>query len=247
MKPLFLVPVFLLGLVAVACEGDTTVNVPESQGESATTGIVVSGLGEVRADPDTAYLSIGIETSGTTVAETRELAAAAATRLVDAVKDAGVQDDDIRTVGLSISPQYAYPENKKPELVGYTASNQVYITIRELDSVSQVIDDAVDAGGDAARVQGISFGIDDPAPQLKEAREKAMADAAGRAATYAEGAGASVGAVLAITESSGAQPYYPEAPAIGRPAAVDSGTSTPIQPGQTLVAVSVTVRYAIGE
>lgn len=247
MKPLLLAPLFLLGLLAAACQGDTTVNVPEPTGETATTGIVVSGLGEVRADPDTAYLSVGIETSGATVAETRELAAAAATRLVEAVRAAGVEEKDIRTVGLSISPQYVYPENKKPELTGYVASNQVSVTIRELDSVSRVIDDAVEAGGDAARVQGISFGIDDPAPQLKEAREKAMADAAARAATYAEGAGASVGPVLAISESSGSQPIYPAVPATGRAADFAGGTSTPIQPGQTVISVSVTVRYAIGE
>ena len=75
-----LIPILALALFATACEGDTTVNVPP-QDSNVTEGISVSGLGEVRTEPDIAIISIGIEASGSTVQEARDKGADAANKL----------------------------------------------------------------------------------------------------------------------------------------------------------------------
>ena len=236
-----LVPIVVLAFLASACEGDTTVNVPPEGDSTVTDGIIVSGLGEVRTEPDIAIISIGIEASATTVQEARESGAAAATRLIASLTANGVEDKDILTTSVNIYPQYFYSQNEPPRITGYIANNQLAVTVRDLDKAGKVIDDGVAAAGDAARLQGISFGIDDPKPFLKEAREKAIDDAKSRAETYAAAAGVKVGVILSISESSSSTGPILRAPATG--GSFDS--ATPIQPGETTVSASVTIRFAI--
>lgn len=236
-----LVPILALAFIATACEGDTTVNVPPLGDSSVTDGITVSGLGEVRTEPDIAIVNIGIEASGATVQEARGTGADAASKLIASVKANGVEDKDIVTTSVNIYPQYFYSQNEPPRITGYIANNQLAVTVRDLDKAGKVIDDGVAAAGDAARLQGISFGIDDPKPFLKEAREKAIADAKSRAETYAAAAGVKVGAVLSISESSGSTGPILRAPATG--GSFDS--ATPIQPGETTVSTTVAIRFAI--
>lgn len=230
------------GAVLAACEGDTTVNVPEGATVTQSTGITVNGSGEARGVPDIAMVNIGIEAQGATVAEARSKGAEAATRLIASLKANGLQDRDIRTTNVSIQARYEYPENREPRIVGYTAMNMLVVTIRSLDNAGKVIDDGVAAGGDSARLQGIAFGFDNPEALLSEARTKAIENARKRAEDYAKAAGVKVGQVEVISEFSAASPY-PDAPATGR--AFADEFQTPIQPGETTTTVTVTVRYAI--
>lgn len=236
-----LVPIFALALFLTGCEGDTTVNVPPQGDSNTTNGITVSGLGEVRAAPDIAIINIGIEASGATVQEARDKGADAANKLIASLKGNGVEDKDILTTSVNIYPQYFYSQNDPPRITGYIANNQLAVTVRDLEKAGKVIDDGVAAGGDAARLQGIAFGIDDPEPLLKEAREKAVADAKSRAETYAGAAGVKIGAIVSISESSSTGSPILRAPATG--GSFDS--ATPIQPGETTVSANVAIRFAI--
>lgn len=73
-------------------------------------GIWVSGQGSVTIQPDLVVLSVGVETTGVTVAQARDEAAAAMDAIVKALKDRGVADRDIQTAYYSISPRYEYGE-----------------------------------------------------------------------------------------------------------------------------------------
>lgn len=235
-----LIPILALAMFATACEGGTTVNVPP-QDSTVTDGISVSGLGEVRTEPDIAIINIGIEASGATVQEARDKGADAANKLIASLKSNGVEEKDILTTSVNLYPQYFYSQNDPPRITGYIANNQLAVTVRDLEKAGKVIDDGVAAGGDAARLQGIQFGIDDPEPLLKEAREKAVADARSRAETYAAAAGVKLGAIVAISESSPSSIPILRVPATG----YDAAAETPIQPGETMVSASVAIRFAI--
>ncbi|MCL4240652.1 MAG: SIMPL domain-containing protein [Dehalococcoidia bacterium] len=235
-----LIPILALALFATACEGGTTVNVPPHD-STVTDGISVSGLGEVRTEPDIAIINIGIEASGATVQEARDKGADAANKLIASLKSNGVEEKDILTTSVNLYPQYFYSQNDPPRITGYIANNQLAVTVRDLEKAGKVIDDGVAAGGDSARLQGIQFGIDDPKPLLKEAREKAVADARARAETYAAASGVKLGAIVAISESSPPSIPILRAPATG----YDAAAETPIQPGETTVSASVAIRFAI--
>jgi uncharacterized protein YggE len=234
--------IFVLGLAlaASACKGNTNVNLTNTGEEALASGITVLGVGEVKATPDLAIVSLGVEASAPTVAAARDAGADAASKLIAAVKSNGVADADVQTTNLALNPQYEYANNSSPRVVGYTSVNTVRVTIKDLAVVGATIDAALTAAGDTGRLQGIQFGFADREPLLTEARKQAMDNARSRAEAFAEGAGVKVGDILSITETSTTTPLFSE-----RLAAADFAASTPIEPGESASTVTVTVRYAI--
>ena len=163
--------------------------------------------------------------------------------LIKAVKDQDVASKDIQTRSVSLYPNYS--PNTANKIVGYQLSNQVAVCVRDISKASDIIDAAVKAGGNSARVQGISFGIENPDSALAQAREKAYANAKAKAEQYAKLAGVSLGSPLHISEGS-------EIPATPMPygevrmmkAAMD-GATTPVQAGEQEVSVTVDVMFGI--
>lgn len=231
-----------LGLAACADAGETTI----AAADNGTTGISVTGQGEAEAPPDTGYVRVGVSVTAATVAEARETAATAAAAIIEAVKARGVDEKDIQTVDVSIYPNYSTPPaGEAPRLVSYTMTNTVAVTIRDLEVFSQIVDDAIAAGGDNSRLQGISFGIEDDEALLREAREKAMADARAKAEQLASLAGVEIGEPLSITESLQSIPDY--GLYFGLPLPPATGGPTPIEPGTAKVVVTVNVRWSIAD
>ncbi|MGD9701781.1 MAG: SIMPL domain-containing protein [Acidimicrobiia bacterium] len=209
---------------------------------SSTSGITVSGVGTVLGRPDTMTVTIGVNVVRPTVSAATTDAAASATALFDALKAAGVADEDIQTQDYSIWPQYRYDEGKSPELTGYQVANTVVAKIRDVDAAGTVIDAAVAAGGDSSIVQGIGFSVEDDTERLAEARAKAFADAKAKAEQLAELAGVELGRVVQMAETIGGQ-----SPLAGiESAAADAASRTPIEAGQVASEVRVDVVFAIG-
>ena len=154
----------------------------------------------------------------------------------------GVDEQDVKTRFFNIYPQYNYRNETAPEITGFTVNNQVTVIVRDIDTASDVLDDAIDAGGDFVRVNGISFTVDEPEQYLDEAREKAVSNAREHAETLASAAGVSVGGVRSISESSGG--YYPPEPRMAMDSAA-AGGSTAISPGEQELTVSVFVVFDI--
>jgi uncharacterized protein YggE len=208
-----------------------------------STGIVVQGRGEMDVQPDVAVVQLGVEATAPSVADAREQAAEAANRLMSALQNDGVAREDIQTRGLSIQPHYVYPPmGGEPKIDGYTVSNHVSAKIRRIDGASRVIDDAVEAGGDAVRLHGIQFEVDDPSDVRTAAREKAIAEARAKAEQMAALSGVKLGAPLAIEEISFSNPGWPVPMMEGLN---KDASSTPVSPGLTKVAVEIRVRWAI--
>jgi uncharacterized protein YggE len=249
---------WLAGLVALVvpavalagCTGDTTegqiagspveINLNNQQ-----EGIWVNGEGEVTAIPDIANISLGIEAQAATVTEARTEAATAMEEVIKALTDKGVADKDIRTQYFNISKVTRWDDETRQEVViGYRVTNTVDVKIREIDEAGSIIDAVALAGGDLTRVNGISFTIDDPTVYQREARDKAMADAKGRAEQLATLAGVTLGKPIYISESY----YYPRGTSYKGISAVDmeeAAPMTPISPGEMEITLSVQVVYAI--
>ncbi|MDQ3031058.1 MAG: SIMPL domain-containing protein [Myxococcota bacterium] len=204
-------------------------------------GIQVVGEGKAEARPDRARFEIGIEARRPTVAEAREASASAQTRVLDAIRAAGIASEDIQTTQLSIQPEYEYTEGGR-NLLGYTARNTVQVRVREIDSVSDVVDAGVRAGGDDVRLQGIGFELSDPESLRATAREEAMTEARATAEQLARLAGVELGEPIAIEEVvSGGGPV----PMMQMRMADSAETSTPVEAGTTEVQVQLRVRWSI--
>lgn len=233
---LAVVTVLAAALLVTACGDETTVI-----GGADQAGISVSGRGEVQGEPDTGYFTVGVETTRDTVAEAREAAATLANRVVESLRRNGVDEDDIRTTSFAIYPRYDYRNGEPPRITGYTVTNMVEVTVRDLDAFSRIIDDAAEAGGDDVRIQGIRFDIEDREGLIEQARALAMEDARTKAEQLATLGGVRLGPPVSIAEQTTVSPP----PFFGERAADDA--ATPIEPGLTSVVVTVSVRYGIDD
>jgi hypothetical protein len=208
---------------------------------NGVSGISVSGQGVAAAAPDIASLSLGVSTLADTARQARDDAAAGMTDLIASLTDNGIAEDDYHTSRFSIDPEVDYRPNGEQVLRGYRVTSVLSVTVRDLDRVGEVIDDAVDAVGDPIRVQGVTFSIESPAALQSEARAQAMADAKAKAEELAKLAGVGLGRPIAISESSGGgQP-----PVFFSAAEAAMDIETPITPGQLEITVTVQVTYAI--
>ena len=176
---------------------------------------------------------------GDSVREAREEASAAMQSVIDSLKDNGVAEEDIKTQHFSIQPRYDYIDNRQV-LRGYQVTNLVSAKARDIETVGEVIDDAATAGGDLVRVQSITFTIDDPKELQEQARVEAMKDAHAKAQTLAELGDVGLGDPISISEGSTAN--------YRKYASFDeerSASSTPIEPGQLEITITVSVIYEI--
>ncbi|MBI5287649.1 MAG: SIMPL domain-containing protein [Chloroflexi bacterium] len=230
-----------LSLVAATC-GSTKTTIQNT--ESQTHGISVSGQGKIAGKPDLANISLGVSALAPTVAEARTQAATSLGAMIDSMKANGVDEKDIQTSSLSIYPEYNYMNDGRQELRGFRVQNTVNAKIRDIDKTGEIVDEAVDAGGNDTTINGISFSIENPDELKKQAREEAVADARARAETLASAAGVSLGDAINISESSYAPPVFYE----GRAAADAAGApapETPIEAGELDVTVDVSITFAI--
>ncbi len=213
-------------------------------GSTSGRGIHAAGSGVAVGQPDIAVLSMGAESLGTTVTEARQDAALAIDGILRALRAAGVDDDDIETQYFSIQPRYEYPRDGGPRLIGYQVTNTLTVTVRDLDNVGAIIDNAVEAGGDAARVNGITFSVEDGAALEHEARLLALQDAVAKADLYAEQLGVSRGKLAFVTESSFSQ-YPQETRALAISDSSAAFAPTQILPGEFEVRVNVQAVFEI--
>ncbi len=235
-----------LALALVACTPEVNVAAP---GATEVSGIAVTGAGTTSVKPDIALVNLGIEVTATTVADARSRAATTMDNLTKAVKGKGVADADIQTQFFNIYPQYGVgtPNSKPgtPEIVGYTVNNQVQLKVRNLDSVSDVLDSAIAAGGNNIRVNGLQFTIEKPEQYLAKAREEAVQNAKARAEVLAKAAGVKVGAARSISESGGSFPEFDKSQSMPAQAPGGRGGPTPVSPGQETLSVTVNVVFEI--
>jgi uncharacterized protein len=199
--------------------------------------ITVVGTGQVKGTPDVADLSIGVEAQAASAVEALSTVNDRAQKVLDVLHDAGVDDADIQTNGLSVNPTY----DDRSHIDGYAASNSVVARIRDLSKAGAIVDAAAAKAGDNIRVNSITFSIDDDSALLAAARTKAVKRARAQAAQLADAAGVSVGDVLTIDEQTTASPYPSPY------AATDSaaGASAKVSPGTETLSVTATVVFAI--
>ena len=206
--------------------------------------IRVQGTGHVSVPTDLAIVNLGVEVSAKTAAEARQKAAEVMTATMAALHAQSIADKDIQTQHLSLNPIYA-PDGAG-KITGYMAQHQLSVKVRDLATVGTVIDEALKAGGEAGRMYGLSFGVEDTSVAETEARTRAYGNALAKAQELAKAASVNLGRPVRIIESSaGASGPMPMPGGIMARMAAD--TSTPVASGEQEVSVSVDVVYIVND
>ncbi len=204
----------------------------------------VNGAGQVSVTPDIAYIYIGVHTEKGSASDAVDENNKVANRVMQALKDAGVDAKDIRTDYFSI-----WPFDKYDSMTGmatgekyYGVDNTVYVTVRDLESLGSLLDDAIAAG--ATTINSIQFDVADKDSALVDAREAAMQNAKDQAVELAGLAGLELGEIQNISfYDSAPYPVYSGYGMGGGGGAAES--SVPIQPGQMTLQVTVSLTYSI--
>lgn len=210
----------------------------------------ITGHGEVMAAPDTAFVTSGVTSQGTTAKEALDANNADMKKLIDTLKAAGIDAIDIQTSGFSVSPNYVYTDTRDangyqlpPKIVGYTVYNGVTVVVHELNNLGTILDQAVTVG--ANQISGVTFSVDDPKELYNEARKLAFGDAHDKAELYAEAAGVELGALSLISELTGYNPP-PQPYTFKAEAAMSADRSVvPVEVGQLTFSIDVNVSWEL--
>lgn len=227
----------IVAVVALTVRTGPVSGAPINGSEPALHTLTVAGTGKVTLVPDVARVYLGVSLTKPTVKAAREAAASAMTDILAVIKALGIADADIQTTGLSLSTQYATGSSTR--IVGYAISEQVQVTVRDLDKAGDVVDAATAKG--ATDVNGISFEIADPARAQNDARAAAVVAARASAQAMASAAGVTLGAVVSIADASAPTPIYYGAGS----ASPMLDTRTPVQPGTQDVSAQVIVVFEL--
>jgi uncharacterized protein YggE len=235
----------------VDLECETGAEVCEQEIEDYIQSVVsTSGTATVKVTPDKVSVTIGVETRGETAEEAAAANAELMEKVLQALRDLGIAEEDISTNWYSVSPVYEwmsppcieiYPQPPecapKSEITGYSASNSVTVTLDASEDVGEVIDVAVAAG--ATNVNGAYFFVS--TERQEEIREDLIADAIANARSRADKAADAVEMEITGVKSISLNDVY--FPFFYKDFALESAGSTPILPGQQEISQTVQVTF----
>ena len=238
----------VLVLILTGCSINPESDVPQQitvyteEAENKNT-VAVSATGTVEVMPDIAYVTAGVVTQDEDATQAQQGNSDAMNALFDALKAAGLTEDDIDTTGYSVYPMSSYDyDTGESEIYAYEVTNTVRIAVRDLARVGEIIDIA---GGSGANTNfSITFTLENKDAFYNDALTKAMAEARAKADTLAEAGGFTIAGVLTVSEGG-----YNDYPVYEYAAVADEEGAyreTPISAGELDVSASITVVYEIG-
>jgi uncharacterized protein len=235
-KFIFLIAVLVLGTVLTAC-GPSSITV---QPQPPQRTITVTGTGKVILTPDIAYISIGAHTQNASAKDAVAENNTQTQAVIAAIKGFGVAEKDIQTTNFSIYPQQQFDADGKPTGIVYVVDNTVYVTIRDLSKLGDLLDSTVSSG--ANNINSIQFDVADKTGALSQARLAAVADARKQADELTEATKVGLGEVQTIS-------YYDStAPVTVQYAKADvmlQAPSVPVQAGSMEVSTTVSIVYGL--
>jgi uncharacterized protein len=206
------------------------------------TRLDIVAQGSVKRVPDVAIISAGVMTTARDAKSAMAANATAMTRVLAALRSAGVAERDMSTAQIGLSPQYRYADNQAPVVTGYQANNSVTVRFRDIAKSGAILDALVSAGSN--QISGPTLTIDKPEAAMDEARTDAIKSARARAELYAKAAGLTVKRIVAISESANMPQPMPMAYARG--VMMQAEAKTEVVPGEQDVGVTVNVTFELG-
>lgn len=216
--------------------------------------ISVSGEGEVFAAPDIATFTFSVVEEGKNVKDAQAKVTQKMDAILASIKKLGIEDKDVKTVDFSAYPKYEYNQIAcittpcppgKQVLVGYEINQTISVKVRKIDDAGKAIDATTSAG--ASNVGALSFTIDDQDALKREARQKAITDAKGKADALAKDLGVRLVRIVNFSENGNGGFYpvmYKADMAMGRGGAVAESAPT-LPTGENKIMSSVSITYEI--
>ncbi len=201
--------------------------------------VKASGEATIRAQPDEAEISLGVETQAADAKTAVTQNAAQSNHMISAIRQVLGNAGEIETREYAITPEYKYQPDKAPVLTGYRANHTVAVRTHELALVGKILDTATAAG--ANKIEGIAFTLRNDEALRAQALSKAAQTARVNAEAIASGLNLHVVRVL----EAESEQTTPVRPLFARAQVMAGDVSTPIQTPAIEVSATVTVTLEV--
>jgi len=212
--------------------------------------VIVSGVGVVRAQPDTIQMTISLRHIARTTQEAQQEVTGMVRQALEILHRAGIEERNIQTAWLRFSPEYDWgPQGRT--FLGQRAEQVISFSIEDIgadgDRASAIIDQLIGING--IELQGMQFTVGEPAELRYMARELAYQDALEKARQYARLAGQRIVRTIGIFEE-GNMPGAPQARwgqrtmlAMDMVVAQEAAGSTVLPAGEVEISTRISVEF----
>jgi uncharacterized protein len=245
----FLLVVILIPQTANTLAQSTSIEVIPNKENFFNTTLSVSGNAITKLRPDRAFISLGVETTDTIAKESLAANSLSMNRVISALRNLGIMENETSTSVFSIFPNYNYTESgTRLNITGFTVTNSIQIESSKADNVSSWIDTAIAAG--VNNINTIEFTISNK--KLEDTRNMLIEEAVSNARQKADIASVAVGLKVIGVKSIVVEEFAnipPPEPFMAREAfAQPAGgpSPPPILAGEQQVSANVDIVYLIG-
>ncbi|MFO0575520.1 MAG: SIMPL domain-containing protein [Polyangia bacterium] len=147
----------------------------------------VVGVGEVRVNPDVAWVNLGVTTRGAIAEQAVSANIERMKEVLGRLRALGIKEEALQSGEPVVFPILHHEEGpKKGQIIGYGAEN--HVTVRtDIEQAGKVFDEGIGAGANHSST--IAFGLRDETPMRKLALDVAVRSAYSEAQLIADATG----------------------------------------------------------
>ena len=206
----------------------------------AQSTITVQGIGSVRVDSDRAGISLGVREASAEVMTAQSIVNERISAIVEVLKGMGLSEEDISTNGIGIYPNYNYDDGET--IIGYTAYNNIYLTVKDVNNTGAYIDAAFAAGANS--LDYVEFSANQTEEDDAKALALAVESAREKARIIADAAGVQLGDIVEIHDNAdmsfGGNGIY-----VKNAVEEDTGSGTDVMASKQTITAAVSITFVL--
>ena len=156
--------------------------------------IAVGGMAEQEVAPDMAYVDLGITVRANDAETARAEEAKIAQQIRRSLLGLAITDNDLQNTGYYMYQEYKVDRDGKRTAGQYVLNSSVKVTVRDLDKLSQVIDNTVKAG--VTNIDSVSYALSTQNIVQRQLLAAAVENAREKAAVVASAGSRTLGKML---------------------------------------------------
>lgn len=198
--------------------------------------VKVTGEASLQLMPDQAILTLGVHTENKDPKIAQQENAVTISQMIQALKNIGISEDNMKTSHYRVNPQYHY-EHGKVFLQHYRVEHMFQIHTNDISQVGTILDTAVSNGANI--VSNVSFSLANPAYYYNQALNQALQIAYAKAQALTKDLGVHLNPIPVSIEEVSAPPT----PVVFQMSEFTKASPTPFTPGQLEMTATVIAKY----
>lgn len=236
-----LVVLLILGVLVFVGDILTAIVLGRSTSSSSHSTVSVTGTGTATGTPNTVSFQVGVSSVAKNASAALAANNARVAKLEAALIASGVTKKNLQTTGLNIYQN----TNNKGVVTGYTADDELNVTLHQISKAGTALDAATNAAGNGVQLSGLTYSISNQDSLYQKARTSAMKNALAEAKDIAKAAGETVGSIKSVTDQETSTGTTSPLPVEYNSSGVKATTPVPVEAGTQTVTDQVSVVYRL--